>query len=85
MREPRLSPTGSARRRLARLLVGSKLREVERDLILETLARAAGNRTMAARMLGFSVRTMRNKLAEYSAAPSHIANDDQPDRRELAC
>ena len=78
MREPRpLFPTSATRGRLARMLVGSKLKEVERDLIFQTLAATSGNRTKAARMLGFSVRTMRNKLAEY-LAPSSAANDDKP-------
>jgi len=78
MRKPHTSfPTGATRRRLTRLLVGSKLKEVERDLIFETLACTSGNRTTAARMLGFSVRTMRNKLAEYSAVPSTGDNDVQ--------
>ena len=39
--------------------------EMERDLILRTLERHGGNRTHAARELGISIRTMRNKLREY--------------------
>ncbi len=39
--------------------------EAERNLILETLAQVSGNRTHAARMLGISIRTLRNKLREY--------------------
>ena len=62
---PPLSP--ASRRRLARRLVGLSLRDVERDLILETLSHTHGNRTVAARLLGISVRTLRNKIAEYSA------------------
>ena len=57
----------ASRRRLARSLVGSSLREVERDLILETLTHTHGNRTASARLLGISVRTLRNKIAGYSA------------------
>jgi DNA-binding NtrC family response regulator len=34
---------------------------------LETLANTHGNRTASARLLGVSVRTLRNKIAEYSA------------------
>ena len=67
----RLSPhapvSSASRRRLARSLVGSSLRDVERDLILETLSHTHGNRTESARLLGISVRTLRNKIAEYSA------------------
>jgi DNA-binding NtrC family response regulator len=46
-------------------LVGRTIAEVERDLILHTLARCRGNRTSAAAMLGISVRTMRNKLRSF--------------------
>ena len=57
----------ASRRRLARWLVGSPIKDIERDLVLETLAKADGNRTASARLLGFSIRTLRNKIAEYSA------------------
>jgi DNA-binding NtrC family response regulator len=50
-------------------LAGFTVHEVERALILETLARTANNRTRAARMLGISPRTLRNKLAGYRAEP----------------
>ncbi len=39
--------------------------ETERNLILDTLAQVSGNRTHAARILGISIRTIRNKLREY--------------------
>jgi two-component system response regulator FlrC len=48
-------------------LVGRTLAEVERDLILETLKHCLGNRTHAAKILGISIRTLRNKLIEYAA------------------
>ncbi len=40
--------------------------DVERDLILDTLDHCLGNRTHAANILGISIRTLRNKLREYS-------------------
>ncbi|NIJ34715.1 helix-turn-helix domain-containing protein [Sphingomonas oligoaromativorans] len=46
-------------------LVGRTVAEVERELILQTLARCHGNRTSAANILGISVRTMRNKLRSF--------------------
>jgi DNA-binding NtrC family response regulator len=48
------------------LLIGATVGEVERELVLQTLARCDGNRTRAARVLGLSVRTMRNKIRLYS-------------------
>lgn len=47
-------------------LVGSSVAEVERRLIVETLAHTLGNRTRAAVILGISIRTLRNKLKQYS-------------------
>ncbi len=44
------------------------LREVEEQLICETLERVGGNRTEASKILGISVRTIRNKLNEYKSA-----------------
>jgi two-component system response regulator FlrC len=48
-------------------LVGRTVADVERDLILQTLKHCLGNRTHAANVLGISIRTLRNKLNEYSA------------------
>jgi two-component system, response regulator FlrC len=49
-----------------RALVGRTVSDVERDLILDTLGHCLGNRTHAANILGISIRTLRNKLREYS-------------------
>ena len=61
---------------LIRLLIGSTVEEVERALVVQTLARCDGNRTRAARMLGLSVRTLRNKIRVYTAEgiemPAHF-------------
>ena len=48
-------------------LVGRKMVEVERDLIIETLGHTLGNRTHAATILGISIRALRNKLRDYAA------------------
>ena len=48
-------------------LIGSTVGEIERELVLQTLARCEGNRTRAARVLGMSIRTLRNKIRLYSA------------------
>jgi two-component system, response regulator FlrC len=47
-------------------LVGRTVAHVERDLIIDTLKHTLGNRTHAANILGISIRTLRNKLKEYS-------------------
>jgi DNA-binding NtrC family response regulator len=49
-------------------LVGRTVADVERHLILDTLDHCLGNRTHAAKLLGISVRTLRNKLNEYAEA-----------------
>jgi DNA-binding NtrC family response regulator len=47
-------------------LVGKTVAEVERALIIDTLDHCLGNRTHAANILGISIRTLRNKLKQYS-------------------
>ncbi len=47
-------------------LVGQTVAEVERDLIIDTLNHCLGNRTHAATILGISIRTLRNKLNQYT-------------------
>ena len=60
----------------APLPVGATVRDIERELVLQTLARCNGNRTHAARQLGVSVRTLRNRIRLYSArgieVPAHV-------------
>ncbi len=55
------------------LLIGSTVGEIERELVLQTLVRCQGNRTHAARLLGISVRTLRNKIRGYSADGIEVA------------
>jgi len=47
-------------------LVGRTVADVERDLIIDTLHHCLGNRTHAATILGISIRTLRNKLKQYT-------------------
>ncbi len=51
---------------MTRAMVGRTVADVERDLILDTLDHCLGNRTHAATILGISIRTLRNKLNQYS-------------------
>ena len=47
------------------LQAGQSVGEMERKLIMTTLEQTNGNRTHAAKLLGISLRTLRNKLREY--------------------
>jgi len=49
----------------ATLRAGMTVHEMERELILQTLKATDNNRTQAAKLLGVSIRTLRNKLSEY--------------------
>ncbi len=66
---------------VTRGLVGRTVADVERDLILDTLDHCLGNRTHAANILGISIRTLRNKLREYSQAGLAIP---QPGENRIA-
>jgi len=54
-------------------LAGRPLAELERQAIVATLHREEGNRTRAARVLGISDRTLRDKVKKYNCAESPIA------------
>jgi DNA-binding NtrC family response regulator len=53
---------------VTRGFVGQTVAQVEQALIIDTLSHCLGNRTHAANILGISIRTLRNKLKEYSEA-----------------
>ncbi|MCJ2075042.1 sigma-54 dependent transcriptional regulator [Methylobacterium sp. E-016] len=73
------APVGAATRAAqvaeaaTRGLVGRTVAQVECDLILDTLDHCLGNRTHAAKILGISIRTLRNKLNEYVGSGLEVA------------
>jgi DNA-binding NtrC family response regulator len=56
-----------------RFPVGTTVDDVERELILQTLASTGQNKTRAAELLGISLKTLHNKLKEYEAGRSHAS------------
>lgn len=53
--------------------INGSLWEMERELIFQTLARVNENRTHAAKELGISIRTLRNKLREYRETSCQVS------------
>jgi transcriptional regulator with PAS, ATPase and Fis domain len=64
-KEDIIPPASLARKGRLSLDPGTSLREMEKMLILKTLEATGWNRTVAARKLGVSTRTLRNKLKLY--------------------
>ncbi len=80
-RIPRLSsahPLGAGSRPLdpgrddERIRAGLSVQEMEERLIQKTLSEVNDNRTQAAKLLGISVRTLRNKLKQYQKATTSL-------------
>lgn len=59
---------GASPRAPRTIQIGQTVADVERHLILDTLDYCQGNRTHAAKILGISIRTLRNKLSDYAEA-----------------
>jgi DNA-binding NtrC family response regulator len=59
-----------------RFPVGTTVNDVERELIIQTLASTNQNKTRAAEMLGISLKTLHNKLKEYEVGRK---NASQPE------
>ncbi len=57
--------------------VGSRLDDVERELISRTIEPTAGNKTLAARMLGLGLRTLYRRLERYAGC----RDGESPTRR----
>ncbi len=67
------SASGQAATALRDVLSVMPLHEMEKQLILKSLDETSGNRTLAAQLLGISVRTLRNKLNEYREQGLEVA------------
>ena len=61
------------------IAAGMSIRDMERALIRETLKHVRGNRTEAARLLGISIRTLRNKLNDMEAGAGTALADSRPE------
>jgi len=61
-----LLPSTQKNQHSTEISAGMSIRDMERVLIKQTLDHVKGNRTEAAKLLGISIRTLRNKLHEYN-------------------
>lgn len=61
--------------RMTLVVPGHSLAQVEKDVILMTVAHTKGNRTQAACLLGISIRTLRNKLNQYKEESARTLNN----------
>ena len=59
-------------------LIGHKLERIERELILQTLRCKQGNRTLAAKTLGISIRSLRDKSGITDTGAKVCRNRDHP-------
>ena len=63
-------------------LVGCTLAEVERALVLNTLAYVDGNRTQAAMALGISIRCLRDKIRRLRTLGVEVPSSSADQRNE---
>ena len=59
------------------MLIGTTVEAIERELVLQTLAHCDGNRTHASRVLGVSLRTLRNKIRQYAIDGAEVPSHSQ--------
>lgn len=77
-------PEGIAAGRPAALPIGTKLEDVERQMIIATLEHYQGHRARTAEALGIGVRTLSGKLRAYGFAPhTKEFNEESPTRQNL--
>ena len=73
---PQIQPEGTGGSRRMVFPIGTKLRDIERTAILETLKHAGGDKRVAANLLGIAARTIYRRLEEERAATD--STDDEP-------
>ena len=71
------APMNGGRSAAAGFQPGTTVAEMEKQLIFQALDYCGQNRTQAARMLGISVRTLRNKLKEYKGGGADSPDDEE--------
>jgi DNA-binding NtrC family response regulator len=84
-----IPPSSLSRRVIDTLDPGISLREMEKMLIIKTLEAVSWNRTVAAKSLGITTRTLRNKLKLYeqeeiSLLPESLSTPADSER-QLVC
>jgi DNA-binding NtrC family response regulator len=57
---------------ISQLPIGKTMRELETTFFLETLKFNKGNRLHTAKMLGWSLRTVRIRIQKYQQAGLHV-------------
>ena len=68
-----IKPVATATPRRMLPPAGTRIADLEKTHLENTLSLVGGNRTHAAEMLGISLRTMRNKIKEYGLPPRRYA------------
>ena len=72
---PQMLHRGPLREDIIKIPIGTAMDDIEREVILRTLAANAGNKTATAEVLGISRRSIYNKLALYG-----VATNEEDDR-----
>lgn len=67
-----LEELGSDEGKSVPIRAGQSVKEMEKELIYHTLEEVSNNRTHAAKLLGISIRTLRNKLREYKESSEEM-------------
>jgi len=60
--------------------IGTKMRDVQRRMILETLKHTNGNRELAAKLMGIASRTIYRRMGPQAANDPEGGEDDAPKR-----